>query len=200
MAEANRAINHKITFKNDVVLEMTPETTVNVGTTESDVEAVEYGNGISQQTVLTLDAKEITVANTTGVSFGGAKIYTFPQGRIFVKGVTLKLLTVGLGNAGNATPIAGTMGGDISLGTTPPSDGTLTVADVALLPSTSIDPISGGITGAALAAAAQFDGTTTPIPVYINMLIDDADVADGASDILELSATITITWDYLGDY
>lgn len=98
------------------------------------------------------------------------------------------------------TPIDSADGGDVAIGSTAPGDGTLTGTDVDLVPSTSIDPISGGITGAALAATAQFDGTTTPLDAYLNILIDDADVADGASDVLQVSGVVEIHWVLLGDY
>lgn len=139
-------------------------------------------------------AKAITVANTTGVSFGGVKLWTYPAAHIYVENVHLVSLSVGLGNAGNATPIAGTMGGDFAIGSTAPSDGTLSAADVNHLASTSIDPISGGLSNIRTASDTELDGTSTPIPVYANMLIDDADVADAASDVLELTATIDVVW------
>lgn len=162
--------------------------------------ANEGGMDTFHKTVLTLTDVPITVGNTTGISFGNVKLYDFPQGRIFVLGVTLEDLSVDLTDPGNVTPIAAGHGGDVALGTTGTSDSTLDGTDVDLLPSTSIDPISDGIAGAALAAAAQFDGTTTAKDCYLNMIIDDADVADGASDVLLISGTITIHWIFLGDY
>lgn len=170
------------------------------GTAGAGTTAVESGNGVLQRTVLTMSDVSVTVANTTGVSFGGTKIYDFPAGRILVLGVTAANISFDLTDAGNVTPITGTMGGDISIGTTVASDGTLTNADVDLLPSTSIDPISGGVAGAALAASAQFDGTGTAKDAFFNILIDDADVADTASDVLLVNGTVTITWINCGDY
>lgn len=154
--------------------------------------------GVVRQTTLYLTDMEIDVANTTGVSFGGTKIFTFPEGRILVLGVTA---TVGSCIWIDGTlEIPQTAGGDFSIGTTKPTDGTLTGTDVDLLPSTSIDPLSAGITGAALAASAQFDGTTTAVPVWANLLIDDADVGDGASDKMGITGSVVITWVNLGDY
>lgn len=167
---------------------------------QPEVTAAEGGFGNFRSTVLTLDELPITVGNTTGISFGNVKLYDFPEGRHNFLGVQLNDLAVGLGDAGNVTPIAGTMGGDVSLGTTGTSDSTLDGTDVNLMPSTSIDPISGGIASGQLAAAATvLDGRTTPLDMYLNMIIDDADVADGAEDVLLLSGTITITWVNLGN-
>lgn len=162
------------------------------------VSVVEEGNQFSHKTTVTFSNFPITVGNTTGVSFGGTKLYDFPLGRLLIKGSVLKDVVVGLGSPLNLTPIAAGDGGDISMGSTVAGDGTLTNADVDLIPSTSIDPMSGGLTRAALAAAAAFDGSTTAIDAYINMLIDDADVEDEASDVLLLSGVWVCTWDNLG--
>ena len=175
------------------------EGVVEAGTAANGATAVETGN-VARKTVLTLTNVSVTVANTTGISFGGTKVYDFPAGRILVLGATLSSLSFDLTDAGNVTPIAATHGGDVAFGTTVPSDGTLTGADVDIIPSTSIDPISGGITGAALVASAHFDGTTTAKDINVNILIDDADVADGASDVLLVNGVLTVLWVNLGDY
>lgn len=171
------------------------------GTPGVGVTAVEVPlSSVVHKTVLQLDDVSVTVGNTTGVSFGGTKVYDMPAGRILVLGATLAAVTLDLTDAGNATPIDAADGGDIAFGTTAPDDGTLTGTDVNIIPSTSIDPLSGGLTGVALAASAQIDGTTTAVDVYLNLLIDDADVGDGASDVLLVSGTLTLVWVNLGDY
>lgn len=171
-----------------------------VGVASNGAVATETGNGPVRKTSLALTDVSVTVGNTTGVSFGGTKIYDFPQGRILVLGSVLEGVTFDLTDAGNVTPIDAADGGDIAVGTTVAGDGTLTGTDVDLIPSTSIDPISSGVTGAALAASAQFDGTTTAVDAYFNVLIDDADVGDGASDVVLVSGTLTLHWCLLGDY
>ena len=175
------------------------ERVVEAGTAANGAVAVETGN-VARKTVLTLVDVPVTVGNTTGVSFGGTKVYDFPAGRILILGATLAALSFDLTDAGNATPIDAADGGDVAFGTTPPTDGTLTGTDVDIIPSTSIDPISGGITGVALAASAQFDGTTTAKDINVNIIIDDADVGDGASDVLLVNGVLTVHWVNLGDY
>lgn len=176
-----------------------PTTSVGVGfaSRNNGILVEEFGNGAFHKTVLTLKNVPITVGNTTGVSFGGVEIYAFPQGRLIVLGSVLKDISIGLDNPGNVTPIDSADGGDISLGTTVPSDGTLSGTDVDLCPSTSIDPLSDGISNdfATLSAAATaFAGQATPVKCYLNMLIDDADVGNGAEDVLEVSGTVILTW------
>jgi hypothetical protein len=92
----------------------------------------------------------VTVANTTGVSFSGTKLYDFPEGRILIHGATVGALTVTLGVGGsNATPLTSGMGGDFGFGTAVPDDGLLDDTAIDIIPSHSIDPFSGGSAGSA---------------------------------------------------
>ena len=175
-------------------------TTVGIGAKNgATVTATEGGNDIIHKTTLTLASTPVTVANTTGASFGGVKLYDWPAGRILVHGVTASLGFVWTGE-----DIAQDGSGDYSLGTTITADATLGTTDVDLLPSTAMtDPFVSGVgaaTANALAAAAQFDGTATAKDANLNIIIDDVDVADGASDVVLASGTVVITWTNLGDY
>jgi hypothetical protein len=167
------------------------------------VTSVENG-AVVQQTTLTLASTVVTVANTSGASFGGTKLYTFPEGRILVLGVTADLSIDWSDALDEETPIISLTGsGDLSLGSTITDDATLDGTDVDLLPSTAMtDPFVDGVGAAAgaLAASAQFDGTTTPLELNLNMIIDDADVEDGSSADVLVSGTVTFTWINLGDY
>jgi len=163
-------------------------------TAAAGVTAVETPTALPiHKTVLSLEDVSVTVANTTGVSFGGTKIHDMPEGRILILGAVLGGVTVDLSSATN---LDAADGGDISVA----GDGTLSGTDVNIIPSTSIDPLSGGITGAALAASAQLDGTSAAVDVYLNMLIDDADVGDTDSDVVLISGTLTLVWVNLGDF
>lgn len=162
------------------------------------VSAVENGGAVVHKTVLTLASTPVTVANVTGASFGGVKVYDFPEGRILVLGTTANL---SFNWHGLTIDEAGS--GDFSLGSTLTADATLGGTDVNLLPSTGmLDPFVAGVgTGkGALAASAHFDGTSAALDAYLNLIIDDADVADAASTIVLVSGTITLTWINLGDY
>lgn len=165
----------------------------------STVTALEVGNSTVHKTVLTLASTPVTVANTTGASFGGVKLYDFPEGRLLVLGVTASLGFVWTGES-----IAAAGSGDYSLGTTITANATLDTTKVDLLPSTAMtDPAVLGVaaaTSGALAASAQFDGTGTAKDLNLNIIIDDADVADGDSDTVLASGTITVHWILLGDY
>jgi len=161
------------------------------------VTAVQTGVEVFK-TVLTLASTPVTVANTTGSSFGGVKLYDFPVGRILIHGVTANLSFNWAG-----TGIVATGSGDFSMGTAVTADATLDGTNVDLLPSTGLlDPFVAGVgTGkGALAASAHFDGTTTAIDAFLNLIIDDADVSDEDSSIVLVSGSVTITWTNLGDY
>lgn len=168
-----------------------------VGAVANGVKLIgEMGNGIQHKTVLDLNGVKVTVGNTTGISFGGTKIYDFPAGILHVKCVTVENIAFGLSDPLNVTPIDSADGGDFSMGTTPPSDGTLTGADVNLLPSTSIDPLSDGVANANLASPTNI-GTDKGVALdaYFNILIDDADVGNAASDVLTVTGKVTILWE-----
>lgn len=165
----------------------------------STVTASERGNSLVHKTVLTLASTPVTVANTTGASFGSVKLYDFPEGRLLVLGV---VATLGFVWTGEDIDAAGS--GDFSLGTTATADATLSGTDVNLLPSTAMtDPAVLGVlaaTSGALAASAQIDGTSAAVDAYLNIIIDDADVADAASDVVLVSGTVTVVWTLIGDY
>ena len=66
-----------------------------------------------------------------------------------------------------------------------------------------IDSFVAGIGSAnassVLAAGALFDGSTTAVPVYLNMIFDAGDVTTG-NGTADLVGKITIQWSYLADY
>lgn len=152
------------------------------------------------QTTLRLNNVPQTVVN--GTEYQGTKIYDFPAGRINVLGVTATLqqkTTSALASTLNASST-----GAIGLGTVTASSTTLASTMVNLLPSTAFTSsatvnVAGTAVSSALAAAAQFDGTSTPIDVYLNTAYaTTADVDGNATQTI--SGTIVITWVQLGDY
>jgi hypothetical protein len=152
------------------------------------------------QTTLTLNNVPQAVVN--GTEYQGTKIYDFPAGRIAVLGVTATLqqkTTSVLASTLNASSV-----GSISLGTVTASATTLASTMVNLLPATAFTSsatinVAGTAVKAALAAEAQFDGTTTPVDVFLNTAYaTTADVDGNATQTI--SGTVVITWVQLGDY
>lgn len=158
----------------------------------------EYSVAGWNTTVFTLTGYVLTVANTTGASFGGAKIYDFPAGRISIEGGTYNLSCDWAG-----TDIAAAGSGDISFGSTITADATLDGTDVDIGASTGmLDPFVTGVGTAKgfFVKDTEIDGTTTALDLNMNMIIDDADVDDGDSDPVTITGTITLFWRNLGDY
>ena len=174
--------------------------TLATGTLGTNVTGIDIFNGTLHQTTLTLGAVAQDVVN--GTEYQSSLIYTFPAGRILVLGVTATIAqttTSALASTLNASST-----GALSLGTAAASAVTLASTMVNLLPSTAfassatID-VAGTAVSSALAASAQFDGTTTAIPVYLNTAY--ATTGDVDADATQtLSGTVVVTWLNLGDY
>ena len=149
---------------------------------------------------LTLD--NVPQAVVIGTEYQSNLIYTFPQGRILVLGVTATLrqkTTSALASTLNAS-----VTGAIALGTAAASNVSLTSTMVNLLPSTAFTSsatvnVADTAVSAALAASAQFDGTTTAIPVYLNTAYATTTDVDGDAT-QTISGTINLIWVFLGDF
>lgn len=164
------------------------------------VVATEYGAGHSHQTLLTLTDLLITV--TDALAYASQKIYDFPEGRLNIAGVTCNL-KFGV-TTDRATTINDNAALKFAIGSVAASNATLSSTMVDLLPKTSktLDGAVAAYTtfqGAALAAAAQFDGTGTAKDAYLNVAFETGTDIDG-DGILKVTGTILITWAALGDY
>jgi hypothetical protein len=166
----------------------------------STVTAKHVAFGPFIQTTLTLANVAQTVVN--GTEYQGTKIYDFPNCRMNVLGVTATLqqkTTSALASTLNASST-----GAIGLGTATASATTLATTMVDFLPSTAFTSsatvnVAGTAVSAALAAAAQFDGTATAKDLYLNTAY--ATTADVDGDATQtISGTVVITWINLGDY
>jgi hypothetical protein len=183
-----------------------PRTEVTVGTVAgSGVTVEEKGNGLWHNTTLTLvDVAVSVTAITTGVGTGGLKVYDFPTGAILRLGCTADLVAT-VAAADQADYTDNSPEGDIGIGT-------VIMADVDALGTDATDDDWG--TGQALALVAWADGTIhidseapgshpdsgTALDLNINVLIDAADIDDGATTNLTLNGTITFDWAGLGEF
>ena len=142
-------------------------------------------------TTLTLDNVAQTITNTSA-EYAGTKIYDFPAGRISILGVTATLQQKT--TSATATTIAAGATGSIALGTATASNTSLTSTMVDLLPATAYTSsttinVAGTAVSAALAAAAQFDGTGTAKDMFLNTAI----ATGSANGTQTISGTIVIT-------
>jgi hypothetical protein len=152
------------------------------------------------QTTFTLT--DVAQAVVNGTEYQSTKLFTFPEGRISVLGVTASLAQKTTSTLASTLNASST--GALSLGSAAASATTLANTMVDLLPSTAFTSsatinVAGTAVGAALATAAQFDGTSTAIPVYLNSAYATTTDVDGDAT-QTFTGTITITWILLGDY
>lgn len=160
--------------------------------------AVEYM--AIQQTVITFTLTgdhDLDLAD--GDHGTGIKVYDMPEGRIFILGATIdaSITTSANYNASTADTYYVSMGTVVGA-----DDNDLTGTEADIIPRTTIDTDSGGTLTAdwhaALASAAQFDGTATAKDLYVNAACADANNTD--ANTYAITGTATITWINLGDY
>lgn len=157
----------------------------------------EMGVGPRHLTKCTISGQPITLGNTTGISFGSVPLLTFPKGVVHISAVSVdNFLFDYTDDTANVTPIAGTHGGDFSLGSSATADATLNSTEVNILASTSYDPFSTAV-DANSAINAIIDGSSTAVTCYINCIVDDTDVGDGASDVIEIGTTAVPVYIYI---
>ena len=143
-----------------------------------------------QQMVLTIASLAITCAEGGTREYGSSLIHTFPQGAIKILGVTADLVIT-------SSDYAAVEEGDFALGKIAATDRALTGDDVTMLAETALTFAAGeaDLEGQGDIVAIQ-DGTSTPLPVYLNVCMDNG---SGTGDIV-VNGTVTITWCNLGDY
>lgn len=200
--KAFRAVNANVCAPVDFDLNQAASSTAGNGSVPvavaATVVAVESGDGVTHQTVLTLAALSQVVPNGAS-EWVGTEIYDFPTGRINILGVTASLAPTTHSTLAS-TITTGTTGA-IALGTVT-DDGTHTGTKVDLLPdtaytsSTTIDVAAAAVTAHLVAAGTVFDGTSAAKKAFLNNKIA-TNTNDGT---ILWSGTITITWVNLGIY
>jgi hypothetical protein len=151
---------------------------------------------------MTFSLDNVPQAVVNGTEYQSTLLYTFPEGRVNVLGVTATL------QQKTTSVIASTLNsgvtGAIALGTAAASATALTGTMVDLLPSTAfasstVINVAGTAVSAALAAAAQFDGTSAAKVMRLNTAY--ATTTDVDADATQtISGTIRLTYIWLGDY
>lgn len=152
---------------------------------------------VPQMLTLRVRSKQFVVDGATGVGFGSFVAGGLPFGNILLLGAVAYLQFTGPGSAG----LTDTWEGDFGVGSTPASDGTITGADVDIIPSTALaaataeaSPVTRG-TGATQVIIDNTDGSAE---VNVSLLVDDASIS---SDDLTFTANgeIYLAYMVLGD-
>lgn len=161
--------------------------------------AVTTGTGGSYKTVFTLNAMQITV--TDALAYASQKLFDFSAGKVRLKGGTASLAFAVL--TARASTINDSAAMDWSLGSVAASSITLasTMVDFIAKQDKTLDGAVAAYTtaqAADFAAAATFDGTTTPVDLFLNIGFPTNTEID-ADGTLAVSGTITLLWENWGD-
>lgn len=178
-----------------------PLTTTSVGAKNgSTVTVVERGDGVVHQTVFTLTALPLTLADATVGA--GVKIYDFPAGVVTILGASGSVAET------TTSALASTLNASVTynwgVGTTTQASGTLATTEQDIVPTTNgtasatVNVAAAASAGVRIAAPANFDGHTTAIDAYFNVGIAGATDIDGDATTT-WTGTITITWLFNGD-
>ena len=153
--------------------------------------------GLVHKTVINLSSLAMAGTDNTIMWFA-QKIYDFPAGSIVVFGATADLALTGSNGVKTGAQ------GDVGLGTiTCDVAGALAGNDQNIIPSTAYTLSSfeydwTGLNAAIINSGAPFDGTTTPVDLYLNAITDAGDFV--TSGTLTVSGTVTVSWLNLGDF
>jgi len=150
------------------------------GTTEQDVGAAgagvtaeEFGNALTHQSVLTLDALEITLTDDAGAGqYGTLPLYEFPAGNIMVLGAVIDAeITL------NETWWVDNIPGDVGIGTAAVANGdALATTEQDILATTPIAALVaqvGPIDAQSVAALTTAAAGTDDAIAHLNVRIDD---------------------------
>lgn len=175
------------------------------GTPANGATAVEYGNEACHKTVITLSSVALPIVSvSTANGVGGLKIYDMPEGHIKILGGSAKL-SISVATANQADFTDGTPEGDLGIGTVAPANADALGTDATddnICTATAFTMSSYADSSVNLPPESDslLDGSTTPVDIYLNGLVDAADIDDDVSSEILVSGTVTLVWQQLGDY
>jgi hypothetical protein len=162
------------------------------------VTVVEYGDNAVHKSVFTLTALSVTMTDAGAAgSHGGFKLYDFPAGAIGRLGCSWEVtITAGAGGIADGAAVVGSLG-QVVAGT---DNATLTSTEADFIASTAgtLTTGAGVLEGTGAGSLTLLDGHTTPIDLFLNLAVPDAD--SSASDTVAVSGTVTCTWLSVGDW
>ena len=164
--------------------------------------SVSRGNALEKPVIKqTVKVRHTVSVTATGaaVGFGTAVIGDFPAGNVLVLGSVANLSFAGPTSAN----LTDTWNGDFSIGTTPTVDVTLSGTEVNLLASSATTVAAAEVSPktryAGVVTPALYDNTDGSLEINLNLLIDAADVVDGATVAVTVTGEYYIAYIMLGD-
>lgn len=168
--------------------------------TVAGLSAASSGAGHFRTVTLTFDDVALPLADeATVIAYGGLKVLDFAEGAVAVLGAVADL-DVTKSSAG----VNADWDGDFAVGTvTAGNNNALATTEQNIIPTTATpQAVSGATTANGVSTAAVYlDGTATPVDVFVNFLVDDADhnVAATACNLI-LNGTLTLHYLWLGNH
>lgn len=168
--------------------------------TVTGLTGVSKGAGHYRTLEITFDDVAIALADEAGVvAYGGLKVVDMPEGAVAILGAV-----AGLAVTKSSAGVNTDWDGDFGVGTvTASNNATLATTEQNIIPTTATpQAVSGATTAKGVATAAVYlDGTTTPVDIYLNFLVDDADHdVTGTACNLIVNGTLTIHYLYQGNH
>ena len=145
---------------------------------------------------------DMVQAVVNGTEYQSTKLYDFPKGVINVMGAVLTIQQKTTSDV--ASTLNASKTGAVGVGTVTASSTTLSTTMQDIIPTTAFTTsattnTAGTAVSAQLAAAAQFDGTTTAKSLFLSTAY--ATTADVDADATQtLTGTLTVTWLNIGAY
>lgn len=156
--------------------------------------------GVVRKHTITVRDKTLTVDGASGVGYGSVVIGDFPQGNVSIKAAVAYMQFTGPTSASLDDDWAG----DYGIGSTPPSDATLSAADEDIIAETAIAAATAEAsprTRAVIATANAgqiLDNTDGSLEINLSLLVDDANIgADGLD--FTVNGELFIEYSVLGD-
>lgn len=161
---------------------------------------ISKGAGHLRTLELTFEDVELALADNAGtIAYGSMKIVDMPEGAVAILGAVANLALTK-----DAAGVNADWDGDFGLGSAAADNGaTLATTEQNIIPTTATpQAVAGATTAKGVATAAVYlDGTTTPVDLYLNFLVDDADHDVGATPTnLILNGTVTVHYLYQGNH
>lgn len=178
---------------------MADEGAVLVGTAYgTGVTVEEHGDDGLHKTIFTLVDTPVVLADNAGVrAYGGVHIYALPAGVVLFGGILVNAAVTKSSAGVNAD-----WDGDFGVGSVVVPAGGLATAGADILNAVATPQAVAGVTSVktfADYAIGHLDGSTTPLDVYLNFMVDDADQdVTGTPANLILNGTVTLLWTHEG--
>lgn len=158
-----------------------------------------FGDVAMRRSVFTFTDCAVALADEAGVvAYAGLKFFDAPEGLIVIIGASANLALTKSSAGVNAD-----WDGDFGVGTvTASNNNSLASTEQNIIPTTATPQAVAGATTAKgeSTAVVVLDGTTTPVDLYVNFLVDDADHdVTGTACNLILNGTIVVHWAQIGD-